>query len=729
VRTRALAAWLLVGFPLQAAAGVARGYWIQPDPADAAEAALRQALSTNAFQGPRAQADALLRIAAPQPGTPTAGLALLAAGLLYVDANSTAEAVACLRHPDVAKTSLGDLALRALGDAYAAASDFATAGTAYLAAADAQPGGPFACGALLRGSESLIKASRPAEAAKALQRALASCPGQEPRVLLGLANAHEATRDLRATAAALDRLEAEFPTTPEAREAAPRLRRLAGFGPKLSPAERAARETARGTQFEDARRYKEALAAYRAARATRAPALDVDGLRVSIGRCLLALDRLREAETELIPVPAGSPHAPEAAYRLAQHQARRRRGVSGYVDVAARFPGTQWAEEAWLALANHYQKDGLDEAALPYFRNLLAQYPEGRYADRATWRVAWADIRSGRYEDAAQALERAARLRPRSSAGPGFLYWAGRARAALKQDEHARALLLEVVRRYKYAYHGLRAQEALASLPPAAAPAASPTTGAPGAPAPTAGRARLLLLIDRIAEAREELSALPASPLVQATLAWIDSREGRLRPAITAMKKAYPEYIGEAGARLPEELWRILFPLEYTGLLQQKAAEEGLDAALVAAVICQESTFDAGAISRAGARGLMQVMPRTGRTLARALSVRYRTQALHDPATSLDMGTRYLRDMLDRYAGRVERALAAYNAGPHRVDAWTAARPDISAEEFIESIPFTETRNYVMTILASRENYRRLYSFPPPPGSLAAGGAASGRQP
>jgi soluble lytic murein transglycosylase len=195
------------------------------------------------------------------------------------------------------------------------------------------------------------------------------------------------------------------------------------------------------------------------------------------------------------------------------------------------------------------------------------------------------------------------------------------------------------------------------------------------------------------------------------------------------MKKAYPEYIGEAGARLPEELWRILFPLEYTGLLQQKAAEEGLDAALVAAVVCQESTFDPGAVSPAGARGLMQVMPRTGRTLARSLSVRYRTQALHDPATSLDMGTRYLRDMLDRYAGRVERALAAYNAGPHRVDAWTAARPAISAEEFLESIPFTETRNYVMTILASRENYRRLYPFPPPPGSLAAGGAASGRQP
>ena len=115
--------------------------------------------------------------------------------------------------------------------------------------------------------------------------------------------------------------------------------------------------------------------------------------------------------------------------------------------------------------------------------------------------------------------------------------------------------------------------------------------------------------------------------------------------------------------------------------------------------------------SRAGARGLTQVIPPTARTLARSLGMRYRTSALHEPSVSLEMGTRYLRQMLDRFGGREERALAAYNAGPHRVEAWTAARPEIDAEEFIESIPFTETRNYVMVLLASRQHYRRLYAL------------------
>ena len=198
-------------------------------------------------------------------------------------------------------------------------------------------------------------------------------------------------------------------------------------------------------------------------------------------------------------------------------------------------------------------------------------------------------------------------------------------------------------------------------------------------------------------------------------MAWIDWRQGRLRPAIVAMKKAFPEWIGEAGDHLPAEVWHILYPLRFDESLRAKAVEESVDPSLVAALILQESTFDAAALSRAGARGLMQVIPATGRKLARDLRVPYRKAALHDPETSLDFGTRYLRQMSDRYEGQVERVLAAYNAGPHRVDAWTAGRPQMSAEDFVESIPFTETRFYVMVVLANRDQYRRLYGLDKPP--------------
>jgi soluble lytic murein transglycosylase len=122
----------------------------------------------------------------------------------------------------------------------------------------------------------------------------------------------------------------------------------------------------------------------------------------------------------------------------------------------------------------------------------------------------------------------------------------------------------------------------------------------------------------------------------------------------------------------------------------------------------------------------MQVIPPTGRALARQLGRRYRTNDLLSPEVSLDFGTLYLRQMLDRFGGRVERVLAAYNAGPHRVDAWTAGRPDVTEEEFVESIPFTETRHYVMTVLANREHYRRLYGLGPQPPSPGAATAQAG---
>jgi len=323
-------------------------------------------------------------------------------------------------------------------------------------------------------------------------------------------------------------------------------------------------------------------------------------------------------------------------------------------------------------------------------------------------------------------MERAARQRPQASATPAFLYWTARARLARGRIQEARPLLEETVQRFKRSYHGMLAQRTLASLPALPSPPAAslqvPSLVAAGPPAidvaePAFSRVRLLLLIERYDEACEELAALPRSATQQATLAWAEWRRGRLRPAINALRRAYPEWVGTAGDRLPQEAWRILYPLEYETSLREQALQEGLDPALVAALVLQESTFDAGAVSAAGARGLMQIMPATGRTLARSAGMRYRRSILHQPSTSLDFGTRYLKGLLDRFGGRVEQALAAYNAGPHRVDAWTQGRPEMSAEEFVESIPFTETRYYVMNILAAREQYRELYGLPAGPGA------------
>lgn len=705
-----LFAALFLGTALPAVAA-RHGLWLEPSPQGAAETALRDAASGSSFDAPSARVEALVKLADQNPGSATGGLARLLAGLLLLENNRPGDAVPLLRHPDVGRTAVLERARLALGRALDA-KEPAAAADAYLAAAEARAEGPTLCPALFGAADTLGRTAQHDRAASLLQRAFAAC--DKARALQALAKQQDLKRDARAAALTLDQLDRDFPASVEAKESAPRLRALAAFLPATAPDERASRDLKKGLLLFDAGRFAEAAAVLRATSSARFSTGEADLVRARLGRAFLATGRVREAELSFASIRPGSAYEAEAAFHLAKLQVQRSRTPAAYEAIATRYPGSEWAEEALLALANHHQKDARDEEALPYYRRLLQGYPEGRYVERATWRVGWGDYRAGRFEDAALTMEKTVRQRPKANVTPGLLYWSGRARKELGQIERARALFDETLRRYKHAYHGLRAREALAQLP--AGPYAAPSETEPAPPRgeiPEAAQLRIrqLFLIDRLDEAAEELRATPGSQVAQATLAWIDSKRGRLRPAIIAMKRAHPEYISEAGDALPEEAWRVLYPLEFGDMLRAKAIEEGLDPALVAALVCQESTFDAGAVSSAGARGLMQIMPPTGRTLARTLGVAYNRSLLHRPETSLDFGTRYLRELMDQFGGRVERVLAGYNAGPHRVVTWTQSRPDMPAEEFVESIPFTETRFYVMTILATQDHYRRLYAL------------------
>jgi soluble lytic murein transglycosylase len=709
VKTPVFLSPLLLIVAVPAAVAASHALWIEPQPENAPETALRAAA---------ASADALRALSEQHPGTLVSGLAQLGAGQLLLESGKAAEALAPLRHPDVARTAVAERGLFASGRALESTKDLAGAGEAYLAAADARRDGPLECAALLSASDALRRAAQLEKAAAIAQRALKSCPRQRGEALLTLARAYDAQGADKDAALTFDQLDRELPLSSEAREAAPRLKALAAQLPTVPADERAARALKKALALFDAGRNAEAITALRAVPPGPLSSAEADLVRVRLGRALLQAGKLRDAELALLAVKAGSPYEAEASYHLAKIQERRSDKVSGYEAVADRFAGSEWAEEALFALAGHYQKDLRDQDALKYYRRLLEAHPDGRYGDRASWRVGWGDYGAGRFEDAATVMEKAARLRPRANTTPALLYWSGRARKELGQVERARALLDETYARYAHLYHGIRAREALQQLPAGPYTAAVDAGAATPAPAlretlPPAAheRVRQLLLIERLEEAESELKALPSSPQVQGTLAWLEWKRGRLRPAITAMKRAYPEYMGEKGDQLPPEAWRILYPLQFTEVLRGKAVEEGLDPALVAALVCQESTFDPDAVSVAGARGLMQIMPPTGRSLARRFGITWKRQVLHQPETSLDFGTHYLRGLMDRFGGRVERALAAYNAGPHRVDTWTAGRAEMSAEEFIENIPFSETRLYVMTILAGQEQYRRIYGL------------------
>jgi len=163
------------------------------------------------------------------------------------------------------------------------------------------------------------------------------------------------------------------------------------------------------------------------------------------------------------------------------------------------------------------------------------------------------------------------------------------------------------------------------------------------------------------------------------------------------------------GEKMPDEVLRIIFPLDYWPLITKYSTLHDLDPYLVAALMAQESTFTAEIRSSANAYGLMQLIPSTGRRYAKKLGIRnFSTASLKNPETNVRLGTEYFSDLMVRF-GSAHFALAGYNAGESRVQRWIDERPTLPSDEFVEEIPFAETQNYVKRILGTADDYRRLY--------------------
>jgi soluble lytic murein transglycosylase len=183
---------------------------------------------------------------------------------------------------------------------------------------------------------------------------------------------------------------------------------------------------------------------------------------------------------------------------------------------------------------------------------------------------------------------------------------------------------------------------------------------------------------------------------------------GHYSVGITTMRQVFPQLEARRVPEIPNEFWRTAFPLPYESSLRSAAAGNHVDPMFMAGLVRQESAFESTAVSHQGAMGLMQVMPGTASKLARQIKVRYARASLTDPGYNLKLGARYLADLIQVF-GTQEAALAAYNAGEDRVVQWTTGQNYLETAEFVESIPFTETREYVQIVIRNAEVYRQVY--------------------
>jgi len=376
-------------------------------------------------------------------------------------------------------------------------------------------------------------------------------------------------------------------------------------------------------------------------------------------------------------------------------------------EVLRRFPDSAQAPEALYATGRIAQEAGRWAEARTAYARLAERYPHAGPAAEARWRAAWVRYLAGEIAAAAEAFGRLAG-RSAGAARIAAEYWQGRALARLGRGAEARALFVHVAERHFRSYYAGLAEERLGWRDAAREPPA--TDQAPPFPGELAGshaeRARILAQLGLARFARLELDAIPAAEAPRRRLLEAYRAVGAVGAALRLARAMRP---GSPGA-----LREYLYPLGYWETVRAAAGAHGVDPLLVLAVIRQESRFEPEAVSSAGARGLMQLLPATARQLAADGAPPRAEPALEDVGTNIGLGTRLLARLLRQYDGATAKALAAYNGGEDAVAKWERRYAGRAPDEFVELISFRETRDYVKSVLRNYRAYRRLYAAASP---------------
>src|SRR6201987_5336764 len=550
---------------------------------------------------------------------------------------------------------------------------------------------------------------------------------QRADVELGLGRAYAATGQTDKALAALRNVYYRMPTSPEADTASGELRKLGAAIPPVTLLDR----RTRADLLMKGKRYADAAEEYRGL-LDEVPPAERPSILLALATALQKSGRNKDANQVLGSTPESTPEiAAQRLYWLAE-VARSSDDIDGFLRLQRQLrqaaSTSPWLEQSLLVTGNMYLLKKDYDRAIDAYREMQQRFPNGTRASYAHWKVAWLSLRQGRKSEAEQGFEEQIALYPSSGEVPAALYW--RTRLAEEDGEPAKAAayyqkLSEPFRNFYYAELARQRLKVLAPVsdpveyalldrvPPLNIPGKI-TTDDPPVDDLHVQKAHLLENGGLVDFAIRELQAADTQDgnwaLAETARPYQD--RGRYDRAIEVMKHGVPNYFAVDVPELPRTYWEALFPKAYWGDLKRFSTQNELDPYLVASLIRQESEFNPNALSRANAVGLMQLLPVTGKKVAKEVNLHhYNPSQLYTPTVNLQLGTRYFKTMVDKF-GSFEYALAAYNAGSDRGQDWVSEGKYRDPQEFVESIPFTETREYVQAILRNANVYKQLYGTP-----------------
>jgi soluble lytic murein transglycosylase len=401
--------------------------------------------------------------------------------------------------------------------------------------------------------------------------------------------------------------------------------------------------------------------------------------------------------------------------------------IAAVESAVARAPDSRWSESALFLAGNYYWVQLDRERAASYYKRLFDNFPTAADALAAQWRLTWAAVLKRQPNASADLAEHLRRF-PGSQFSPDAVYWLGRLSEEAGNPALARTYYAKLMERFPQNYFAVTAAKRLRALPPGAAadadilanipavPTALPLGDTiPAAAAPRQLRADALRSLGFDASAELELRAAFAAtgePRLLLEAAQEAVNAGHMGAAIATVRQIYPQLEWRPFAQVPREVWLTAYAMPFESFIVARSTTAGVDPMLTAGLIRQESAYDPEARSHANAFGLMQLLPKTAQRFAKQAKVRYSTPMLFQPDYNIHIGTIYFAG-LERSFGSVESALAAYNAGEDRVAFWTTGQSYREPAEFVDSIPFTETREYVEIVTRNADIYRKLYGTQP----------------
>jgi len=458
-------------------------------------------------------------------------------------------------------------------------------------------------------------------------------------------------------------------------------------------------------------------------------------------RQLTTLSNLRkasESQNVFNLIPASATEKEAAYYQLVMANSRARQWAQARTvaeEMRQKFPSGRWTPKAWIdaGMAARDAKNKLEEQS--FLRAAVINFPNAVEVAGAQFELAWLEHDNKNFASSSKMLtEHLARYAERDTTNRGKAgYWAARDSEQAGKIAEACALYEGEIYRYSANWYGYLANQRLTamkssgkcagsnlpagSLVPAAVKALRTITIAPETSTPKelaraekSDELSAVGLFDwAIDELEEAKKTAQNSPKINLALARHYRLKGDNVNALLALAKSYPDYSQMFPEEMGREEWDIFYPLTNWQQIKAWATNRNLDEYQVAGLIRQESVFNPRAKSPANAYGLMQLLIPTARATARKYgsAATISIDSLFQPAVNIELGTAYMRDQFDKF-GRIEYVAVAYNAGPNRVNPWRASLP-IEIDDFVEAIPFKETKAYVQGVIRNSAQYRRLY--------------------